>query len=263
MNVLRHLNLKTTMTRGIVLVSVGIAAIPTFAHELPDNFLEKTLAVIVRDRSVQIEYSLGVNDRTLADLVKIWRREETVRTQTTDSNPGAANVPDAANSDDSPTEPELADQFRQLAFDKIADQLKVLIDGKAIRLEKVSVESTPMHHVSISARFSFSIPDRESMKLLIDDQCFKNLDGASRYSLKAMGSALIIRSNVAPIIIRAPRHELAKLTMEQRSKVSRIEANIGLVRQQPKEIDTHLNEFLGGMTLPTGSFPLFLCMSAT
>jgi len=90
----------------------------------------------------------------------------------------------------------------------------------------VGVEESAKHHFEFVAEFKYQLPVAKNVQLLIEDHTFQKLDGAVRYSLKAMGSTMILRSNVAPIIIRAKRHQLGVLGSELRAKTCKIAATV-------------------------------------
>lgn len=222
--------------RGLALenvVHIGFCALFLFflnatistaaAHELEDGCIEKTISIVVRDYDATIEMSLGINEATMKQQLEKWLAESETAAEL--QGPDVAeNVTD-----------DFEKKFRECAFEQFAKEIKVSLDGHPTSLTKVSVEPSPRHHFTLIAKYSFVIPKQQRVKLLIEDQSLKEMKGGSRYSLKAMGKSILFKSNVAPIIVRADRNDLSKLSAQQLAKVSRIEALVGGTFKAAKE----------------------------
>ena len=183
----------------------GLAAI----HDIPDNFAERTLAIVVRDRTAFITYRAGLNVKTMRNLLQKW------------------NLPDDQYSE-TLSESKLSENFRQAAFGQLASGLKISIDGKPLTVEKISCEPSSRHHFSLIANYKIGLgTSSKPIDLEVTDNNFPDQQGAIRCSLKAMGKAMVLRSNAAPIIVRAKRHELEKLTPIQRKEASSIKVKLG------------------------------------
>ncbi|MEE2826323.1 MAG: hypothetical protein VYE64_06820 [Planctomycetota bacterium] len=186
------------------------------AHEIPDNFVERSLSIVVRDDTVLLTYRAGLNIDTMRVAMQRW------------------GCP-AAEYANSLSDQDLNENFRRVAFDKISAGLKVSLNGKPVRLRKVSCEPSPRHHFSLVARYELALgKPKKPVELELVDENFTAYEGAVRYSLKAMGSAMVLRSNVAPIIVRAERYELADLPPEKRIEVCRVRAKLGFTAALPQ-----------------------------
>ena len=186
------------------------------AHEIPDNFVERSLSIVVRNDTAVLTYRAGLNIDTMRSAMQRW------------------GCP-AAKYADSLSDQDLSENFRRVAFDKISAGLKVSLNAKPIRLRKVSCEPSPRHHFSLVARYELELgKPKKPIELELVDENFTAYEGAVRYSLKAMGSAMVLQSNVAPIIVRAERYELANLPSEKRMEVCQIRAKLGFLTPLPQ-----------------------------
>lgn len=196
-------------------IATGSASVIAAVHELEDGVIEKTVSVVVRDHTATLQLAIGINPSTMNKQLEKWEAESKEQVGETDP---------AATADDVES---IENRFRQYAFQRFSEEIKISIDQRKMPLTKVSVEPSSRHHFSLIATYSFEIPKRQRVELIIEDQTLKSMKGGSRYSLKAAGKSILFKSNVAPIIVRAKRNELAKLTEKQLAKVSRIEAQVG------------------------------------
>ncbi|MCH2182777.1 MAG: hypothetical protein MK108_12295 [Mariniblastus sp.] len=185
------------------------------AHEIPDNFVERSLSIVVRDNTALLTYRAGLNIDTMRVAMQRW---------------GCPAAEFAENLSDQ----ALTENFRLVAFGRIANGLKISLDGEPVHLQQVDCEPSPRHHFSLVARYELSLgKPGKPIDLELVDENFGDYDGAVRYSLKAMGTAMVLRSSVAPIIVRAERHELADLPPGKRAEVCRIKARLGFTDQNP------------------------------
>ena len=86
---------------------------------------------------------------------------------------------------------------------------------KDLRINQVSVERAPRHPFNLLVKFQFKIPPAETTELRIIDETFNQQHGAVRYALKALGSTILLKSNVAPIVVRAKRVETKDLSPKE------------------------------------------------
>ena len=216
----------------LTLIALCISPSAIEAHELEDGFIEKTVAVVVRDHLATVEVSLGINPATMKQQLEKWQSESLQSELKAElpkqdlekgQDPENAQTPE---SDLSKVE-EIENAFRLYAFEQFAKELKVSLDGQSTKLSKVSVEQSSRHHFAMIAKYSFAIPKQQRVQLVIEDQTLKSMKGGSRYSLKTKGKSILFKSNVAPIIVRAKRNDLAKLAPEQLAQISRIEVSVG------------------------------------
>ena len=204
------------MCHGLLGFMYFSLAVPTSAHEIPDNFVERTVAVVVRDNVAELTYSAGLNFKTMRSLLQQWGLP---------SHQYAENVGDE----------ELSKHFRQAAFNRLSTGLQVTRDGQLLKLKKLTCEPSSRHHFSLIARYQMDLGEpAQPISLELTDKNFPSQQGAIRCALKATGTAMVLQSNVAPIIVRAKRHELKYQTPKERTAVSQIKAKLGFVPESVK-----------------------------
>jgi hypothetical protein len=229
-----------------VLASLAIAIGPALGFdELPDDYVERTLAVIVRGREVSIEFCVGVNERTLRKMLTRGLQDNSLEPDSLEKKNALASgrdqstavdvsLPIAAKPLTSLDLEQLHERLRRTYFNKLLDDLRVTVNNQESELTKVSIEQSARHHFSWVAKYAFQIPSGQKMfDLTIQDNSFPEYNGAVRYALKATGSAMVLKSNVAPIIVRSKRFELANLNADERSATCRISASLGFADQGP------------------------------
>ena len=213
-------------------------------HELEDGCIEKAMAIVVRDGVATIELSVGINPATMEQQLGTWlakSADSEKRGSDPDQGDDAVDqktaAQETADHESKPVAPnersqedDLNARFRQYAFEQFAKEINVEIDGRKVPLSKVSVEQSPRHHFDLIAKYSFSIPKQQGQpqsKLMINDLTLQKMIGGSRYSLKAAGKSILFKSNVSPIVVRAERNDLGKLSEKGLAKARRIEAVVG------------------------------------
>ena len=261
--------------------SFASSARPAIAHVLKDGYIERTVEVVIRDDTAYVEYSVGLNENTMAQLTSSW---DELKTQPTESKPSGGNEDEKANpkesepvettktktdkkpsdskpvdsnpDDSSPTDSSSTDssstdsssekatvfdkallaKFNKSAPAKVTEGLKITCDDKPVKIESVALDPAPRHPFDVKVKFQFKIPksDKESIELKLEDSNFTKQTGAVRYALKAKGIAMLVQSNVAPIIVRAERVELGELTEEQRKTQTSILARIAFMKKLKK-----------------------------
>ncbi len=146
------------------------ALVPTAAHKFPDGYVERTIAVVVRDRRVLVEYSVGMNDNTMKQVVDQWRNVQSLpltkaKTNSLSTSERRSVVADSAPSEStpepwqdgvkksatsspvqrqeqSPDEPEefekndekILQEFQELAGRKLAQDLTVICQQQSFNL---------------------------------------------------------------------------------------------------------------------------------
>ena len=180
------------------------------AHDLDDGFVERAVQARIRDGKLTIEYAIGLTEPTMEQLL--------------DSEASAA-TPES----DSPLErsqTSVRERFKQHLEGLLQKQLHVKFNESTCSMELQAITDYPKHHYDFVATMSCKLSPEQTVKLRIQDACFSDLDGGARYALKSRGKTIISRTNVAPIIIRAKRHELSGLKPDERHKACQISATV-------------------------------------
>ena len=225
------------------------APLPTAAarHVYPDNYIDRTLSVLVRNRTVQIEYSVALNDATIECLIRQWKSpslsaeserqtsslNQSFEAKAATNQPAAIPAPSGTELNVSPAseetfenDAELVAAFRKLVAEKISKGLHVTCKGKPITIREINRDLPAAYHMSVTVQFEFTLPADKATDLSIADDNFLRFDGGARYALKAAGNAVLTRSNVAPILVRAKRIEFADLPQDTRREACLINAQI-------------------------------------
>lgn len=178
------------------------------AHEIPDKFVERSLSIVVRDQVAFLTYRAGLNIKTMRTLMREWSLPPGQYAETL-------------------SDEQLSKHFRDAAFDQIARGLKVSLDGQPVVLHKIDCEPSPRHHFSLVAKYKIDLGESSKpFEFEVIDENFPTQQGAIRCSLKAMGNAMVLQSNVAPIMVRAERHELENLSASQRKAVCSVKVKL-------------------------------------
>ena len=158
---------------------------------------------------------------------------------------------DTAGSGEHLTDLATIKRFGDLRQQWFTDHLKLSSDGQAIPLSKVSVEPAGRHPYSVLVKFQFSFDEeREDAGLPVDkeshvqseqntavagvvnfrvtDDLFAGHSGATRYSLRARGTTMLLQSNVAPVLVRAERIEINQNATSREKKLPAIQAKLNL-----------------------------------
>ncbi len=190
---------------------------------------------------------MALNDVTIERLIREWQASpsstETDRQASSLDRPTsatAANVksssgpaPNGTATDASrdaketfENDAELVTKFRKLVAEKLARGLHVNCEGQLLAIREIKQELPAAYHMSVTVQFEFTLPTDKVTDLQISDDNFTRFDGCARYALKAVGNAVLTRSNVAPILVRAKRIEFADLSEEARRESCFINAQI-------------------------------------
>ncbi len=225
---------------GLLLLQTILAAIgpvPAPLHKFPDGYIDRSVSVIVRDQTATIEYSAGMNDETMRQILEKWQSNSPAEKsnaneskafpdRNTESKQQPATKTDLTNPEqDTPestsqrvsgnalvddtdeefvkNDAQLMTEFQKLAAAKLKQNLKIACQNKPLNLKQVNVYVPAKRHMSLTIQFEFTLPPSGPNNLSIVDENFESFDGAVRYSLKGMGNAILASSNVAPILVRA------------------------------------------------------------
>jgi hypothetical protein len=221
----------------IVLLLILPGSTALAPHKFEDGFVERTMAVIIRDDTAYVEYSVGLNETTLTQIVEEWEsREGSADENSSDAGltkPAPNGTIDSPKSSESvkdihAIDAELLAKFRMLAVKKIPKNLAISYDGNPIELEAAVDGPPPRHPFTMTIKFKFKLPQSQKSELTIADNNFKNQIGAVRYSLKATGKSMIFQSNVAPILVRSERVMLGKQTNPDKDAQAAIDAELSI-----------------------------------
>lgn len=248
----------------LLLVIAGFCSTPV--HKFEDDFVERTMAVIVRDQRAIVEYSVGLNANTLEDVLQDWDKnaqpgDDSIpppQSSTTNQPPtkkvakagserstksSSDPVPDiaaASAGQDSETgdsahqiDADLLNRFKRLAPQRILDRIEVTCNGQTIIPHSLTLGPAPQHPFVLVVKFEFDLPPGNANDLQIRDKNFRSQSGAVRYALKAKGNAMLLKSNQAPILIRAQRVELAGLSPEQTEQSTTTNCRLAIPDEGP------------------------------
>lgn len=217
------------------------------AHKFEDGFIERAVAVRIRDREVQILYLIGLNDATIKKFIDQWPNDQKLYSQfhgesiekttapitATEKNAAPSETPINLPEEGSlVNEIQLIRAFAKSAAPRLKAGLRVLVNEKPVDLKLVSSEPSARHHATLETVWKFRLPQLQQlppnglMDLSIRDTNFLQQPGGIKYSLKTSGSSMTIRSNVAPILIRSTRIGLDSVSVKQRLIAPGIEARI-------------------------------------
>ncbi len=136
--------------------------------------------------------------------------------------------------DDNPIQQQLLAELQSLGPEQIARGVVVTCDGKPLKIRNVTADLAPRHPFVLVVKFEFEIPATKSAILEIKDQNFREQTGAVRYAIKALGNLMLVKSDAAPIIIRAKRLELAELSKKETISKTSISAQLLLMSNPEK-----------------------------
>jgi hypothetical protein len=211
------------------------------AHQFEDGYIERAVAVRIRDRDVRIEYSIGLNDATIKKFIEHWPNDQKLYQQFHDElskktvssathkeeNAATAETPIILPEEGSlVNEIQLIRAFAKLAAPQLKAGLRVMVNKEPIALKLVSAEPSSKHHATLETIWRFQLPPDSMAKMSIQDTNFLKQPGGIKYSLKTSGTSMTIQSNVAPILVRSTRTGLDSLSVTQRLLVPGIEAKI-------------------------------------
>lgn len=198
---------QSNLTIILLLLVSPISAREGWRHDTPDDFVERAVAILIRDRQIEITVQIGINAKTMRDKMATWGINEEYE-----------NENDLTN--------RFCDEIRQ----RLLEKFELRLDDQPIDLEVTSVDPFAEHHKTAVMRLNAQIPEGVTGgQLTFQDTSFMKLDGAVRYAIKGRGITLVTKSNVAPIIIRAERVELGTMDAEQRQAACLIDAKLKII----------------------------------
>ena len=235
------------------------AATKTAFHVYPDDYIDRSVSVVIRDDIARVEYSVAMNDSTIRKLLHQWgeTKDEDQNSglhpfdnksselpsnvkQSTDESPSIET--DATDSDASEDEfsndAELVAEFRKEVAKRVASELAINCQQQPITIgDEIDANLPPRYHTTATMKFEFRLPPGKALDLSIADSNFSEYGGCIRcalkftladcvYALKVGGKLVLTKSNVAPVLVRAKRIEFEGLTNERREKASRIEVQV-------------------------------------
>jgi len=145
------------------------------------------------------------------------------------------SLPQNDEEDKNPIHERLLATLKRMGPKQISRRIHVNCDGKPLKIKNVEASPAPRHPFNLVVKFEFELPLTKSVQLDIADTNFLRQTGAVRYAIKAAGSTMLVKSNAAPIIIRAKRVELAGLSRKETVSKTSISAKILLVSNSNKE----------------------------
>lgn len=182
-------------------------ALEIVPHDTPDGQVERAVAVVIKGRSIEVTYQVGINPTTTKDQLIAWQVE---------------GVAEAGDDD-----VELARLFCQELEKRLTEGLSFTVDEIPLNATVEEVAPFAMHHKAAVVRIVAELPDStEEMDLVIADSNWATMPGGARYAIKARKNALLTSSNAAPIIIRSTRVELGELEPEERAATCTLQATV-------------------------------------
>lgn len=187
-----------------ILTTFGVG---TTAHDTPDGFVERAVAVVIQGRTVSVSIQIGINAKTMRDVL------------------AECDISEEFQSDE-----ELTRCFCEILKNQLVDDWSLEVEGERLKPMDLNVEPYAEHHKTAVLKFQAKIPESvEDASFRLIDHSFLNLDGAVRYALKSKGNSLLTNTDVAPIIIRAKRIELSSMSEAQRKEACQINARFVIV----------------------------------
>ena len=176
-------------------------------HEFENGHIERSVKFVVHDHTVHVEYSLGANPTTMLQLLGMSSADQAkVGSSGKEASPTLDDADDAA----------IEARFRDMALSHVADQLQIVCNGKPVRIQPVSSEISPRHHVNALLTYEFQLPDDRRIEITVSDSVFAQNNGVVRYAVKPRGRAMLLKSDVAPALVRAARINLSGLSPTER-----------------------------------------------
>ncbi len=180
------------------------------AHELEDGFLERALEVVIRDERLQVRFYAGLTETTMVQWLEAW-----------EENPSVG-------------ESSVRDQFKHELSKRLQRLLELTVNGERAELKFVGIEDCPRHQFDFLVHLENTLPADQTLEIKLTDRGLDHWKSAARYSLKGLGTTMISKSNVAPIIIRSRRIEFDPMPEKTRIKHSTIIATVTTPPSDPK-----------------------------
>ena len=146
------------------------------------------------------------------------------------ANATPAAAPQAVTAVDTEMTPQeieaIEARFREALLHHVSKNLKVRIDKQLKEPDPVRVAVSPRHHINATLVMEVEFEHGGEADFSIEDALFLEFESAFRYAAKAKGDALLLRSNVAPILVRADRIESQTLTAKAHAAQARIDVRV-------------------------------------
>ncbi|MGB1930652.1 MAG: hypothetical protein ACPHO8_15185 [Mariniblastus sp.] len=228
--------MKTVLISFAIIANLGFPTVWSSSHRFEDDFVEKTLAIIVRGNKAEITYSIGLNKKTAEKVLSEWSKLDanavSSETTATPLKTEASEIEIEPNSDSGHAlSPELTKKLHEAAGKFITKKLNVKIGNEQLPLKLISTGPAPRHPFAVTIKWELAIPEQKVVDFEIVDNNFLGLKGASRTAIKATGDAMLLQSNTSPILIRAQRKLLDDLTPGERKDEMSIRAKIGFAKR--------------------------------
>ena len=190
------------LSLGLILL-LGITS--AHAHELPDGEIERRVQIVVKADCVLVEYSLAMNQVTLA---KELRKN------------GVNPVKDFS---------QKWNQYRDLILPLLAKQLYLELDGKPLQLKPVSADYAGWSHRHLTALMRANVTLAEQSKTIsVLDTNFPDALGNYRIAMKARSGVSLENSNVPLLTSRARSVQLCKMAKVEREAATRAAGEISV-----------------------------------
>lgn len=211
------------------------------AHEFDDGYVERSVSYLLRDQRLTVEYSVGMNPNTMYEFLKKWeieipadlekqisdRAELTQTEKPQDASTKGPSVVAIESAD--PVDMAIEALFRANVETQIKKNLQVLLNDRPLSLKLDSVDISPRHHVNLTVRLAADVPAAQQQRIRAIDTNFIEQDGGVRYAFKGLGRAMVLASNVEPVLVRAERVELGKIKANKRLKYTTVDTKVGFV----------------------------------
>jgi len=189
-------------------VAVGVHCRGGRPHVLPDGFIERAVQIVVRDREVRVNFSVGLNPETMREVLAAWQVDDSEELRFS-------------------SEDELRKAFGQALKRRLLERAKLTVNGEPLEFDQATIDLAVRHPYDLTVQIVGQLPaDRSRVDLGWKSDSLTAWTGTARLACKAMGKAILIRSNVAPIVVRAKQVELSELKPEARSKACHIRARL-------------------------------------
>ena len=184
---LRNKLLNPTRFTRVLLLSLIVAMVSQFsgtnlvAHEPADGEVVRSIQIIVRDNTAHVRIAIGVNNKTLADVLK------------------SVNAKPLSDS----TDDCIAALEKSLPA-YVANNISLAIDQTPISVGNRRIQQTAVHHERFVIDLQYKIKtDGKFVNLELQDNLLKAYPGPIRYAIRPRGRAVMSRTNAASVLARA------------------------------------------------------------
>lgn len=190
------------MLTALAVFCVALVNDVAIAHVVPDGHIERAVQVVVRDRSIEIEIRVGINEKTQSQIIK--------------------------KLSDNDVDPEqLSEHFQNWISKQVVEHTNVVIGTEQIKPSLVKVVPNARRHVDYAIFLTATIPPGiEEINLTVENNSMSEFPGNWRGAIKTKGNAMIGRTDNAPILIRAESINLTDLEANNRKAVEKISATL-------------------------------------